>query len=383
MNIFLNKNFSNARLHLITGPMFSGKTTKLINYVDDYVLNNVSQTSNSISLPNEHQNKTIVFKYFLDDRYSSTQISTHNKVMRPAISCQSLTPHLEECNDKEVVAIDEAQFFDDLYEFIHLLIESRNTTDGATSLPPLDIIVDSLDGDFLRHPFGQVLDLIPICDTFTKLRTLWNPDDEEPSEQDSLFKIIGASFSLRTIKSSKLKLIGGEESYKAATRAEYIKQSQVFISIENKDEKNKILSTPHNYGFVSIFIGRKKSGKTKELIKKIFEIEHFNSNHKENEKKTIIFISSDLESISQSFLKCKTTQNLPSFDELLKFDCILIDDFHNYPNSANLCDSLANHGKFVFVSGLSSDVDGKIPLELKLLIPMSESTIFLDEFHHE
>lgn len=376
MSIFLNKSF-NVRLHLITGPMFSGKTTKLIKYVDDYVSSNGCQISNSISPLYESQDKVIIYKYFLDDRYSSTKISTHDKVMRPAISCKSLVPHLKECDGKEIVAIDEAQFFDDLHEFIHLLIKSRNSIDNAANSSPLDIIVDSLDGDFLRHPFGQALDLLPICDTFTKLRATWKLDSKDSTEQDSLFKIKGASFSLRTIKSSKQKLIGGGESYKASTREEYIKQSQAFISSENKEEKKDFPSST-KYGFVSIFIGREKSGKTKELIKKIFEIEHYNSTHSENEKKTIIFISSDNESISQNFLKCKTTQDLPPLNELSKFDCILIDDFHCFPNSAELCDSLANDGKFVFASGLISDENGKVPPEVKLLIPMSESTIFLD-----
>lgn len=296
MSIFLNKRI-NVRLHLITGPMFSGKTTKLIKYVDDYF---------SSSPLYESQDKVIIYKYFLDDRYSTTKISTHDKVMRPAISCKSLVPHLKECDDKEIVAFDEGQFFDDLYEFIHLLIKTRNSTENTANSIPLDIIVDSLDGDFLHHPFGQALDLLPICDSFTKLRATLKLDNENSTEQDSLFKIKGASFSLRTIKSSKLKLIGGGEAYKASTREEYIKQSQAFISSEYKEEKKEF---PHSikYGFVSIFIGREKSGKTNQLIKKISEIENYNSTNSENDKKTIIFISSENESISQNSLKCKTS----------------------------------------------------------------------------
>lgn len=387
MSIFFNENFPNIRLHLITGPMFSGKTTKLINFVDDYLNSSkdlkcdiISSSSTSAeNLSSNYQNKTLIFKYFFDNRYSSNQISTHTKVMRPAISCQSLVPHLKECEDMEVVAIDEGQFFDDLTEFISLLISSRKTSSRTinSSPIPLDIIIDSLDGDFLRHPFGKTLDLIPICTTFVKLRTLWKHDNETVNESDSLFKINGSPFSFRTVKSSKIKLIGGEESYKAATRSEYMKQSQAFISTENKDKIADSQSLSSDFGFVSIFIGRKKSGKTKELIKKIFEIEFYNSNHSENEKKTAILISTDTESISQNFVKCKTTQTLPSFSELSNFDCILIDDFHLYSNSAELCDSLANNGKYVFASGLSSDENNKLPAEVKLLIPMSESVIFL------
>lgn len=68
---------------------------------------------------------------------------------------------------------------------------------------------------------------------------------------------------------------------------------------------------------------------------------------------------------------------LPLLNELSKFDCILIDDFHCFPNSAELCDSLANDGKFVFASGLISDLNGKVPPEVKFLIPMSESAVLI------
>ncbi|MGV7468037.1 hypothetical protein PJI21_29075, partial [Mycobacterium kansasii] len=66
---------------------------------------------------------------------------------------------VEAYNKVEVIGIDEAQFFDDLYEFCVAVAED----DGKT------VVVAGLDGDYLRRSFGCVLDLIPVADTVTKL----------------------------------------------------------------------------------------------------------------------------------------------------------------------------------------------------------------------
>lgn len=44
----------------------------------------------------------------------------NGNVIRPAITCKYLVPHLVECNGKEIVAIDEGQFFDDLQKRIQM-----------------------------------------------------------------------------------------------------------------------------------------------------------------------------------------------------------------------------------------------------------------------
>ena len=35
-----------------------------------------------------------------------------------------------------------------------------------------EVHICGLDGDYLRRPFGEILNLIPICDTYTKLHAL-------------------------------------------------------------------------------------------------------------------------------------------------------------------------------------------------------------------
>jgi thymidine kinase len=60
-----------------------------------------------------------------------------------------------------VILINEGQFFPDLEEFVKKLL-----------LNGKKVYVCGLDGDFERKKFGQILDLIPLCDKVTKLTSL-------------------------------------------------------------------------------------------------------------------------------------------------------------------------------------------------------------------
>ena len=58
-----------------------------------------------------------------------------------------------------VIGIDECQFYSDLFECVLKMIER----DGKI------VYLAGLDGTFERKKFGQILDLVPYCDTVTKL----------------------------------------------------------------------------------------------------------------------------------------------------------------------------------------------------------------------
>ena len=100
----------------------------------------------------------------------------------------------------EVIGIDEAQFFDDLYEFI-------------ITIEPLGkiIIVSGLDGDFKRRPIGQILQIIPLCDEVVKLHALDMVDkDGSPG-----------IFTKRLSENNELIVIGAENEYMAVSRKNY------------------------------------------------------------------------------------------------------------------------------------------------------------------
>jgi len=63
--------------------------------------------------------------------------------------------------DASVILINEAQFFDDLYDVVVDMLKFKKI-----------IYVCGLDGDFKQHKFGQILDIIPLCDNITKFKSL-------------------------------------------------------------------------------------------------------------------------------------------------------------------------------------------------------------------
>jgi thymidine kinase len=176
-------------LHVILGPMFSGKTSKLLEIYEQCILSNIS---------------VLVINHSSDTRYSDIMLSSHDKKMIPCI----LSDKLQDIVDisENVILINEGQFFNDLYDWVKIMVEQYNKT----------LYVCGLDGDSNRKRFGQMLDLIPISDKVTKLRSLCaicNNGNKAP-------------FTLRTSMSSEKQiLIGSDDCYKPVCRNCYLKKN--------------------------------------------------------------------------------------------------------------------------------------------------------------
>ena len=154
---------TNGYLELIIGPMYSGKTSKLLEIYKQCKFCEIS---------------VCVINHSLDKRYHDTMLSSHDKVMIPCINTDSLHSlwfndgmiDLNEQIDKKnykkirnssVILINEGQFFNDLYDVVYDMLKNKKI-----------IHICGLDGDFERKKFGQILDLIPLCDNVTKLSSL-------------------------------------------------------------------------------------------------------------------------------------------------------------------------------------------------------------------
>lgn len=138
-----------AYLELIMGPMFSGKTTALI----DIYNKNIDLGKN-----------VYVINYSGDTRYHDSMLSTHDKRMIPCVFASRLAEVFSgdvalDIHDTDVVLINEGQFFPDLFEIVRSMVEDYGK----------DVYVCGLDGDFKRKKFGQLFDIIPLCDRVTKL----------------------------------------------------------------------------------------------------------------------------------------------------------------------------------------------------------------------
>jgi len=151
-----------AYLELFIGPMFSGKTSKLLEIYKQYTFCNF---------------KVAVINHSADTRYHNSLLSTHDKIMIPCIQTSNLLSlwnysdidseyneiaemHLTiRCAD--VILINEGQFFEDLDVCVLEMLKQNKK-----------VYIAGLDGDFERKKFGTIVDMIPMCDKVTKLASL-------------------------------------------------------------------------------------------------------------------------------------------------------------------------------------------------------------------
>jgi thymidine kinase len=136
-------------LELIIGPMFSGKTSEIIEIYKKCTFCNIPVT---------------VINHTIDKRYHETLVSNHDKIMIPCVQASKLSdvwfPDCE-LHKTNVILINEGQFFSDLYNVVVDMLEHGKK-----------IYICGLDGDFERKRFGSILDLIPLCDNIKKLKSL-------------------------------------------------------------------------------------------------------------------------------------------------------------------------------------------------------------------
>jgi thymidine kinase len=138
-------------LKLILGPMFSGKSTKLLELIRKYKIINY---------------KVMILKHSIDKRYSdSDEIVSHNKDSEPCISLSSIFDVFTnsdwdiQYNDSKVIFIEEGQFFTDLYDFVKKALSDNKT-----------IFVVGLNGDSNQMNFGDIHKLLPLCDDIELLK---------------------------------------------------------------------------------------------------------------------------------------------------------------------------------------------------------------------
>jgi thymidine kinase len=145
--------YANGYLEVIIGPMFSGKTSKLLEIYKQYTFCNIP---------------FLVVNHSDDVRYKeANQMVTHDQQSIPCTNCVNLhdlwekQPSLQDSSQLQAILINEGQFFDDLYDFVCTLLVHKK-----------HVYVCGLDGDFQRKKFGSILDLIPLCDNVYKLHSL-------------------------------------------------------------------------------------------------------------------------------------------------------------------------------------------------------------------
>ncbi len=184
-------------LIVITGPMFSGKTTELIRHLERAMY---------------AKKKAGVFKPSLDKRYDEKNIVTHNGLSYPAIVVPNNIDGIVEIYKKslelnlDVICIDEAQFFPiELVDVIEKLVEEDKI-----------VVVAGLNLDFRGEPFETMKELLARADDIVHLKAVCTVCGMDATRTQRLIDGKPAPYDSPRI------LVGGSEVYEARCRKHHI-----------------------------------------------------------------------------------------------------------------------------------------------------------------
>jgi thymidine kinase len=177
-----------ARIEVVCGSMFSGKTEELIRRVRRAII---------------ARQPVQVFKPQLDNRYGITSVASHTgqTVEAKAIVHSSDMIDLVK-NDTTVIAIDEIQFFDDgIVGVVQQLADSG-----------IRVICAGLDMDFRGEPFGCMPQLLAIAEEVLKLSAICTVCGGAATRTQRLVNGQPAYFDDPVI------MVGAQEAYEARCR---------------------------------------------------------------------------------------------------------------------------------------------------------------------
>jgi thymidine kinase len=176
----------NGWIEVICGSMFSGKTEELIRRIKR------AQFANQ---------KLVLFKPIIDDRYHQENVVSHQGSSLKAIPVHDSKEILDQWKNEKVVAIDEAQFFDAGIIDVCNELAKKGTR----------VIIAGLDMDYKGVPFGPMPNLLSIAEYVTKVHAICVSCGNL------------AQYSHRTANETGQVLVGAIEKYQPLCRACYNK----------------------------------------------------------------------------------------------------------------------------------------------------------------
>jgi thymidine kinase len=144
-----------------------------------------------------------VFKHSFDTRYAVNSVNSHDGSAADALAVERAGDILSLTGeDTTVVAIDEAQFFDQSIVDVCRQLAERGVR----------VIVAGLDLDFRGEPFGPMPALMAQAEQVDKLHAICVICGEEASRSQRLINGQPASYNDPVI------MVGAQESYEARCR---------------------------------------------------------------------------------------------------------------------------------------------------------------------
>lgn len=144
---FPDDNRTNGWIEVICGSMFSGKTEELIR---------------RIRRAEFAQQSILLVKPKIDNRFSEEQVVSHQGTSIEAKVIESSDEILKLWKKEKIVAVDEAQFFDDKLPSVCAELANK----GAR------VIIAGLDMDYKGVPFGPLPFLLSMAEYVTKVHAI-------------------------------------------------------------------------------------------------------------------------------------------------------------------------------------------------------------------
>lgn len=192
-------------LTLIFGPMFSGKTTRLVHELTRFVdVTNIT-----------HDTKCLIINHIFDDRNTDVGISSHGSSFKgisnliDILRCENLDD--VNVNEYHVIGIDEAQFFKSL-DSVYTWINSGKV-----------VIVSGLIADSFMKPFGKIHSLVPFADNIIQCHAICSECIKNKSimiTPDTLYSM-KASFTFRLDETKEQISVGASGKYIPVCRHHY------------------------------------------------------------------------------------------------------------------------------------------------------------------
>ncbi len=175
-------------IEVVCGPMFAGKTEEIIRRIRRL----------------EYAKKTVlVFKPSIDNRYSESEIVSHNKTKAKSININKAREILDYVKEGvDAVVIDEAQFLDNDVIWVSEVLADRG----------IRVIVGGLDRDFRGEPFGPMPQLLAIAEFVQKLTAVCVVSGQPATRTQRLINGKPASFD------DPIVLVGAAEAYEPRSR---------------------------------------------------------------------------------------------------------------------------------------------------------------------